>query len=371
MLLPVGRASSVRAFLTALALAACGGSEGAESSEGDVEGDVDDVSGEVGALDQPPLTDGLATLAGHATAGDVDGSRRRALFDNPVNVVVDGGGRILVADYHNSKIRRVDADGDVVTASGAPLEGLFVRPFGLALAGDTLYVQTDGDSMGTMGGALWRMDLGRGTPELLLDSAGKVRGVAVLPDGRVALADHQQHTLRLFDPDTRTVTLLAGANGLPGFQDGTGAGARFNAPYDVEVTDGGDLLVSDRGNNRIRRVTMAGEVTTWAGTGAAGVANGDRAIATFSAPQGLAMDDDGSLYVCDSGNFVVRRIAADGSVSTVAGSGTPGHADSEDPMAGEIFGLEGLDVAGGRLFIADGNRGETGPYHRVRRLTLD
>ncbi|HUS66855.1 MAG TPA: hypothetical protein VMZ28_20095, partial [Kofleriaceae bacterium] len=227
------------------------------------------------------------------------------------------------------------------------------------------------DSMGTTNGALWRMDLADGTPELVLDNVGKVHGMATLPDGRIALADYQQHILRLFDPDDGTLRLLAGAQGLPGFQDGSGTEARFNVPYDLAVTDGGDLLVSDRGNNRIRRVTMAGEVTTWAGTGTAGQANGDRASATFSAPQGLAMDGDGALYVSDTGNFVVRKISADGAVTTVAGSGSPGYADSEAPMAGEIFGLEGLDVAGGYLFIADGNRGETGPYHRIRRLSLD
>ncbi|HUS66729.1 MAG TPA: hypothetical protein VMZ28_19465, partial [Kofleriaceae bacterium] len=209
-----------------LALAACGDGSGGgdddDRSDGDVgdEGDGD-IDGEGGDLDQPPLTDGLATLAGHSTAGDVDGSRTRALFDNPVNVLVGGGDRILVADFNNSKIRRVDSDGDVVTASGAPLEGSFVRPFGMSLAGDTLYVQTDGDSMGTTSGALWRMDLGDGTPELLLDNAGQVRGMATLPDGRIALADCEQHTLRLFDPDDGTVTLLAGAQGLPGFQDGS------------------------------------------------------------------------------------------------------------------------------------------------------
>jgi len=139
------------------------------------------------------------------------------------------------------------------------------------------------------------------------------------------------------------------------------------------VADDGSLLVSDFGNNRIRKVTMSGEVTTFAGTGAAGEKNGPRASATFDQPQGLAMDGDGNLYISDIGNFVVRKISPAGDVTTIAGSGTPGYKDSVDPMTGEIFGLEGLDVdpTGGYLYIADGNRGETGPYHRVRRLSLE
>lgn len=81
------------------------------------------------------------------------------------------------------------------------------------------------------------------------------------------------------------------------------------------------------------------------------------------------MDDDGNLYVSDTGNFVVRKITSSG-VSTIAGTGSPGYEDSEDPMSGQVFGLEGIDVGAGYMFIADGNRGETGPYHRIRRLSL-
>jgi sugar lactone lactonase YvrE len=369
----LNRGVSKLVLAIALGAAGCGGSDGGsggsdDGADDDGDGDID---GDDGDLDQPPLTDGLATLAGFSMSGDVDGARTKALFNNPVNVVVGGGDQIFVADFDNSKIRRVDSDGDVVTASTTPLEGLFVRPFGMCLEGDTLYIQTDGDSMGTSGGALWRMNLGDGTPELLLDSAGRVRGMAALPDGRIALADYQDHILRLYDPGSGSVTLLAGAQGLPGFQDGSGTDARFNVPYDIAVTDGGDLLVSDWGNNRIRLVTLSGEVSTWAGTGSAGEGNGDRASATFDAPQGLAMDEGGNLYVSDTGNFVVRKISSSGEVSTIAGTGSPGYQDSEDPMSGQVFGLEGIDVTAGYLFIADGNRGETGPYHRIRRLTLD
>ena len=221
--------------------AACGSGGGGGGGGGDMDGDgVDDegngdIVADEGDLDQPPLTDGLATLAGYSMAGDVDGARTKALFSNPVNVIAGGDDQILVADFGNSKIRRVDADGDVVTASGAPLEGLFVRPFGLCLAGDTLYIQTDGNSMGMAGGALWRMDLGDGTPELLLDDVGRVRGMAALQDVRIAMADYQAHILRVFDPGTGSVSLLAGAQGLPGFQDGAGTDARFNVPYDIAV----------------------------------------------------------------------------------------------------------------------------------------
>jgi len=154
--------------------------------------------------------------------------------------------------------------------------------------------------------------------------------------------------------------------------DATGAEARFNIPYDIVVLDSGDLLVSDFGNHKIRRVTVSGVVTSYAGTGSPGMSNGALDAASFNNPQGLALRNDGAVFVTDSGNFSIRRISGD-QVTQVAGDGSPGYLDSEDPMEAQIFGLEGIDIdpTGSFLYISDGNRGEDGPYHRVRRCTLD
>ena len=374
----LARAARWSVLCAAIGAAACGGGGG--SSTGDDDGGGDDGGGDDGGGDgddgggfeQPPLTDGVATLAGWSMPGNTDGTRNEALFNNPVNVVVTGDGDVLVADFGNSEIRKVTPEGDVSTVSQPPGEGMFVRPFGMAIDGDTLYVQTDGNSLGQPGGALWRMSTGGSAPELLRDNLGKARGLAVLDDGRVALADYEAHVLRVYDPASGTLTLLAGAQNMPGKVDATGAEARFNVPYDLVVIDGGDLLVSDFGNHMIRRVTTAGVVTSYAGTGSPGNANGALDAASFNNPQGLALRGDGAVFVTDTGNFSVRQISG-GQVTQVAGDGSPGYLDSEDPMEAQIYGLEGIDIdpTGSFLYIADGNRGEDGPYHRVRRCTLD
>jgi hypothetical protein len=373
----VGRAVRGSIFFAAIAATACGGgsSAGDDDDDGgsDDGGSGDDGGGDDGGGDfeQPPLTDGVATLAGWSTAGNVDGSRNQALFSNPVNVVVTGDGDVLVADFGNSEIRKATPEGDVSTISQPPGEGMFIRPFGLAIDGETLYVQTDGNSLGQPGGALWRMSAGGSAPELLRDNIGRARGMAVAPDGRLVLADYEAHVLRIYDPSNGTFNLLAGGQNMAGMVDDTGAAARFNIPYDLAVLDG-DILVSDFGNNKIRRVTMAGVVTSFAGTGSPGNANGALDAASFNAPQGLAVSVDGSIFVTDTGNFAVRQISG-GQVTQIAGDGSPGYLDSEDPMEAQIFGLEGIDVdpTGSFVYIADGNRGEDGPYHRVRRCTLD
>jgi hypothetical protein len=373
----VSRAVHGSILCAAIAATACGG--GSSSGDDDQSGDDDGGSGDDGGgggdggdgFEQPPLTDGVATLAGWSTAGNVDGSRNQALFSNPVNVVVTGEGDVLVADFGNSEIRKATPDGDVSTISQPPGEGMFVRPFGLAIDGETLYVQTDGNSLGQPGGALWRMSAGGSAPELLRDNVGRARGMAVAPDGRLVLADYEGHVLRIYDPSNGTFNLLAGGQNMAGMVDATGAAARFNVPYDLAVMDG-DILVSDFGNNKIRRVTLAGVVTSYAGTGSPGLANGSREAASFNAPQGIAVSGDGTIFITDTGNFAVRQISGD-AVTQIAGDGSPGYLDSEDPMEAQIFGLEGIDVdpTGSFLYIADGNRGEDGPYHRVRRCTLD
>ncbi len=370
----------------ALGLAACGGGGG--SGDGTDDGADDGTGPDAGpddggddggdspdggpTFEQVPLIEGLTTLAGAGIPGSQDGDRDRALFNNPVNVEVDDDGSLIVADFDNSLVRRVTPAGDVSTLSVPPLEGMFVRPFGLAISGDTLYVQTDGNSLGQQGGAIWRMPVAGGEPELLRDNAGRCRGMVALSDGRLALTDFQAHVIQLFDPSSGTLTLLAGGMNAPGYRDGHATEASFDEPYDVVERDDGTLLVADFSNNRIRIVTLEGDVTTYAGTDTQGRDDGPLATATFYQPQGLAFDSAGNLYVTDTGNYLIRRITPAGEVSTVAGNASAGWADSEDPRMGQLFGIEGIDAGSdGYLYIADGTRGETNPHHRIRRLTLE
>jgi hypothetical protein len=344
--------------------------------------DVDSGSDEVDAavsdaasgFEQPPLGEGLATLAGTAYPGVLDGDRNHALFHNPVNLVVTADGDIVVADFDNSLIRRITPDGHVSTISQEPATGVFARPFGLAVAGEWLYIQTDGNSMGHThgaGAALWRMPIEGGAPELVRDTFGRARGLVALEDGRFAAAFYQEDVVQLYDPVSNMFTPLAGLAGAAGDQDGSGEGARFNQPYDLVQLGDGSLLVADFGNHRLRRIDLAGNVTRHAGTGLPGQDDGPLATATFNAPQGLAQDLDGNIYVTDAGSYLVRRISPSGEVTTIAGDGAPGYGDSDEPCSGRLHGLEGLDAgADGYLYIADGSRGLEVPFHRVRRLSL-
>ncbi|HWN70052.1 MAG TPA: hypothetical protein VNM90_20570 [Haliangium sp.] len=326
--------------------------------------------------DAGPLLEGAITLAGSGLPGASDGPRDMAGFDNPVNVMIGPDGNIYVADFGNDSIRRITPSGMVSTLIE---QSNFRRPFGMVFAADgTLYAQTDTNDTGglsTTTGTIWRVDLASGEATVVARNIGRPRGLARLSDGRLVLAEGPRHSVLLLDPDAAspTPTLLAGSNDaqLGGYVDGTGAAARFNRPQDAVVVDD-EIYVADRENHRIRKITLAGVVTTVAGSGTPGSQDGSMAQASFSRPYALASDSAGNLYVSDLDGYRIRKIdLASGMVTTIAGTGTPGHLDAEDPMAAQFFGLEGIDVGEDMyLYAADGSRGENEPYHRVRRVSL-
>ncbi len=317
----------------------------------------------------PPQTLTVATLAGCEDQGAVDGARAVARFANPVNVVIASSTVTYVADFDNNRIRAVELGGATRTLVSRPE---FRVPFGLALAPNgTLYVETDDNDAGVhseQSGTVWRVDPNTGTATVIARDLGRPRGLAVLPDGRIAMADHRHHVLSILDPDTGAVTPLAGAVDQLGYANATGANARFGQPYDLVVLPGGDLVVTELENRRLRRVTLAGVVTDFAGTGADGNVDGPVATATFAGPQGLAISGS-TLYVTDIKSHNVRRID-DGVVTTIAGDGTAGWADTDAPLTAKFYGLEGIDVRGDRLVAADGNIGDGMAFNRLRTIDL-
>lgn len=318
----------------------------------------------------PPLTLEVATLGGCGSAGVDDGPRGRARFDNPSNVAIGPGGVAYVVDAGSSRLRIVDPSGETITlVQRADLQ----RPFGIAVApGGAIYLQTDANDAGAHSdttGTIWRVDPVTGDARVIVRDVGRPRGLAVLADGRVALADPLHHTISILDPEAGTVTPLAGAPDQPGHQNGAGAEARLAQPTDLVQLPDGDLAISDLGNHRLRRVSLAGVVGDLAGAGAAGSLDGPAAVATFDAPYALAVLADGTLYVTDVRRHLIRRVAA-GAVTTVAGDGGRGWLDSDVPRHAKFSGLEGLDADAARLVVADGDRGDGAPYHRVRVLDL-
>lgn len=161
-------------------------------------------------------------------------------------------------------------------------------------------------------------------------------GIAMNPEGKMVVVDGWNNALRLVSKEGN-VSLFAGAKATDversGFQDGTGSDARFHAPYGVVMTAGGECVVTDVHNHAVRVVASDGTVRTLAGNGHAGFEDGQGASARFNWPLGLALDVDGSVLVADSGNHAVRRVTMEGVVSTVAGSGESGYADGEGAAA--------------------------------------
>lgn len=309
------------------------------------------------ACELPAFTAGVSTLSGCGVSGAADGPRGTGTFANPVNVAPGSDGEVYVADFDNDRVRVIDADGAVRTVIA---QANFAKPFGLAVAADgTLYVQTDDDDEGAHSietGTVWRLD--GDVAVVVARHLGRPRGLLALPDGRLLLSDYQHHDLRLLDPSDGTVTLLAGNHGEAGYVDADGAAARFDQPYGAALLPDGSIAVADRGNDRVRAVTLDGAVTTLVDAGLTG-------------PQAVTADAAGVLYVGDTDAHVVKRVDGD-AVTTVVGSGAEGWLDSEDPLAAELYGLEGLAVAAGgdTLWIADGTRGEDVPFNRVRVVAL-
>jgi sugar lactone lactonase YvrE len=122
-------------------------------------------------------------------------------------------------------------------------------------------------------------------------------------------------------PPGLSLELLAGDISGPGNADGMGAAARFFSPIGVAVDSAGNVYVADTSNHTIRKITPAGVVTTLAGTAnQSGYVDGTGTAARFTSPAGVAVDSTGNLYVADTGNHIIRKISASGSVSTVAGT---------------------------------------------------
>jgi sugar lactone lactonase YvrE len=195
-------------------------------------------------------------------------------------------------------------------------------------------------------------------------------GIAVDGKGNVYVADSDNNTIRKITPDG-IVTTLAGTAGTTGGSDGAGSAAQFKRPWSVAVDGSGNVYVADAGNNTIRKITADGIVTTLAGSAGETASidcDGKGSAARFKYPAGVAVDGSGNVYVSDSGNNTIRKITPDGIVTTLAGSASEGTTGSTDGTgnAARFNSPGGVTVDGnGNVYVADSGN------HTIRKITPD
>ncbi len=316
----------------------------------------------------------VSTMAGLAgVPGWADAFGTAARFFGPAGLASDGQGGVWVTELGNCTLRRVSSAGQVSTVAGSPGQpgtadgtlsaALFTAPravagtfFGYLLVADTgnhtIRKVTTSGVVSTLAG----LAPAAGSADGAATSA-RFNGpadVAVDPSANVFVADQWNHTIRKIS-SSGSVSTLAGRAGQDGSTDGSGTSARFRMPSGLAVDTTGALLVTDRDNHTIRKVTASGSVTTLAGkAGQAGSSDGTGSAARFSSPDGLAAAGDGSVVVADTGSCTIRRISAAGAVSTLAGqAGSCGSTDGTGSAA-RFSHPSGVAVtADGTTFVAD------------------
>jgi uncharacterized delta-60 repeat protein len=320
----------------------------------------------------------VSTLAGSGVEGLADGPAATAQFSEPRGVAIDAAGNLYVADSDNDCIRKVTPAGMVTTHAGSCTYGFadgpagvarFASPNGVAAgAGGVVYVADtfnhrirkvapDGTVTTLAGTGHAGFADGPGATAQL-DSPD---GIAVDREGNVYVLDRGNHRVRRIAP-SGMVSTLAGS-GVAGFADGSGASARFDHARGIAVDAAGILYVADEYNERIRKITPDGTVTTFAGSGDEGSADGPAGQASFNGPIGIAVDPAGNLYVVDWGSHSIRRVSSDGTVTTIAGTGEGGYVDGPGAAArfNQPFGIA-VDAAG-NVYVGDTQN------HRIRRIS--
>ena len=283
----------------------------------------------------------VTTLAGTGTQGSLNGKGNVATFNGPTSVAVDPSGNVYVADDNNNQIRMISNSGVVSTIAGSDSTGsqngtgalaYFFGPSGVACdAQGNVYVADAGNNlirMVTPAGLVSTIagNTNAGAQNGLDTSAtfNNPAGIAVSSTGNIYVADMLNDLIR--EISGGQVTTLAGNlnDSTIVSTNGVGTAASFVFPNSVAVDASGNVYTTEYVTNLIREIAPDGTVTTLAGSGAAGQADSTGTAASFSGPSGVAVDASGNVYVADTYNNVIRKITPAGVVSTIAGSGAAG-----------------------------------------------
>lgn len=314
----------------------------------------------------------VSTFAGTGGVGSDDGLGTMATFNQPTALASDAQGTVFVADAGNSCVRKITASGLVSTLNVSGIVPRFYAPNGIAVDSQgALYISSLIEhkiyKVTSSGTASIFAGTACGSCNGLINGSANVAlfnypaGIAINGQGDIYVADSRNNCIRKIT-QAGMVSTVAGS-GTYGYADGPAAMAEFKTPMGVAVDQSGTVYVADGGNNCIRKITPAGIVSTLAGSTTPGSVDGVGSIAKFSRPLGIALDSQGILYVTDYNNSCVRRIDSAGQVSTLAGlANMPGYSDGPGNMA-RFNGPYGIIASsqGQELYVADN--------YRVRKLS--
>ncbi|MGW8431516.1 NHL domain-containing protein [Curtobacterium citreum] len=276
---------------------------------------------------QKPLPSGkVTTLAGGNGPGYRDGTAGTAQFQYPWGSAADGFGSVIVSDNQNCVLRRVDGSGAVSTLLGAAGTCTQVDgPLSAARTRLTYDVLPDGH-----GGLYFAEQASNsiryispdGQVRTVTNAVDAVQGLALDRDGSIlTVAPTRNQVIRV--TAAGVVSVIAGSPARTAGFDNESVGdplqATFRSPSSVTVGADGTFYVSDSGNNAIRAISPSGNVSTYAGSGTAGLVEGSKASAQFNQPTMVAVAPSGAMFVADRYNNVIRRIGTDGQVTTFAG----------------------------------------------------
>ncbi len=340
------------------------------------------------ALAQTPpwATDGSITpVAGTVSgfAGD-GGPATQAQLSTVRDVAVLADGSVLVADFDNDRVRRIRPGGVIVTDAGSTRgfsgdagqaqdaelnrpRGVTALPGGGYLIADTFNgairrVAPDGTIATVAGGPSATIPGGENVPATLVPLT-RPSDTAALPGGGFLIADTDADRIRRVGPDGRVTTVAGTVRGFGG-DGGPATQAQLSQPRDIAVADDGSILVADTGNDRVRRITPDGTITTVAGVGAGLTGDGDPARgARLTQPFSVAALPNGGILVADTGNDRVRRITPLGAIFTVAGTAGGLAGDGGVAKAAQLRRPGAVTLApGGGFLVADSGNA------RVRRV---
>ncbi len=328
--------------------------------------------------DEEPIatTYEVATLAGNGEAGYADGSGSEASFHNPAGLAIDENDNLYVADAGNNCIRKISPSGEVTTLTGASDAGNANGSLANARfrSPRSITIDLEGNLIVTEKNTIRKVDL-TGTVSLIAGAPdsigyvdgdmatalfGDIRGVVVDQFNYVYVADYSNHVIRKITSDLN-VSTFAG-QGIPGIVNGLPQDSKFNKPFGMSIGGNGTIYLADEENNLIRKINNGGVVEIVAGS-IYGYEDGVNVTAKFRQPTAVTTDNDGNLFVADAKNFRIRLIKNSGLVETVAGNGVKGYRDAngEEAILGHISDIV-LD-SHGNIYIADQTN------HCIRKLT--